>query len=128
MKLKNNVMKKIDEYNNALDLIKNWGIRKLAYDRAKMVVFDYEANNDYLTFIELISSGYRFGNLDEKLLYYRVHGKNDSLVEVQKIQTTQHLPRIYKQTTKQTSRKPHWLKLKQTQTKPHKPPLPTLKF
>lgn len=51
-------------------------------DRDGLYRLEYEANNDYLTFIELISSGYRFGNLPEKLLYYRVHGNNDSLVQV----------------------------------------------
>ena len=50
--------------------------------RKNLYRLEYEANNDYLTFIELISKGYRFGNLPDKLLYYRMHGKNDSLVQV----------------------------------------------
>jgi glycosyltransferase involved in cell wall biosynthesis len=58
-------------------------VRKSALNgRKNLYRLEYEANNDYLTFIELISQGYRFGNLAEKLLYYRVHGMNDSLVEV----------------------------------------------
>lgn len=56
--------------------------RKALNGRKNLYRLEYEANNDYLTFIELISKGYRFGNLPEKLLYYRMHGKNDSLVQV----------------------------------------------
>jgi len=58
-------------------------VRKAALNgRKNLYRIEYGANNDYLTFIELISKGYRFANLNEKLLYYRVHGKNDSLVQV----------------------------------------------
>lgn len=39
----------------------------------------YSANNDLLTFFELMQYG-RFANLSEKLIYYRIHEKNDSLV------------------------------------------------
>ena len=42
----------------------------------------YQANNDYLTFFSMISSGVKFANLPEKLLFYRFHGKNDSLTRV----------------------------------------------
>lgn len=58
-------------------------VRRAALNgRKDLYRLEYQANNDYLTFIELIAKGYRFGNLPEKLLYYRMHGKNDSLVQV----------------------------------------------
>lgn len=38
----------------------------------------YNANNDLLTFFELLNYG-KFANLGQKLLYYRIHGHNDSL-------------------------------------------------
>lgn len=43
---------------------------------------DYKANNDYLTFYTLICNGAIFTNLSEKLLYYRIHGKNDTFKNV----------------------------------------------
>ena len=43
-----------------------------------------DANNDYLTFFKMISSGHRFANLEEKLVHYRIHGKNDSLTHTKK--------------------------------------------
>lgn len=43
----------------------------------------YCANNDLLTFFELLNYG-KFANLEEKLIYYRIHGQNDSLVEPKK--------------------------------------------
>ena len=49
--------------------------------RKQLYQIKYSANNDYLTFFELINSG-TFANLKEKLLYYRVHGKNDSLTHL----------------------------------------------
>lgn len=42
----------------------------------------YNANNDYLTFFTLICSGAKFANLNDKLLYYRIHGKNDTFVHM----------------------------------------------
>lgn len=39
----------------------------------------FNANNDLLTFFELLNCG-KFANLPEKLLFYRIHGKNDSLI------------------------------------------------
>lgn len=42
----------------------------------------YNANNDYLTFFTLICSGAKFANLKDKLLYYRIHGKNDTFVNM----------------------------------------------
>lgn len=45
---------------------------------------DMPSNNDYLTFFNLITSGKQFANLEEPLLKYRIHGKNDSLSRVKK--------------------------------------------
>lgn len=42
----------------------------------------YSANNDYLTFFTLLCRGAIFVNLPEKLLYYRIHGKNDTFVNM----------------------------------------------
>lgn len=42
----------------------------------------YPANNDYLTFFSYINQGVEFANLSEPLLYYRMHGSNDSLNNV----------------------------------------------
>ena len=42
----------------------------------------FNANNDYLTFFTLICNGAVFANLPEKLLYYRIHGKNDTFVHM----------------------------------------------
>ncbi len=44
----------------------------------------YSANNDYLTFFTLICRGAIFVNLPEKLLYYRIHDKNDTFVHMKK--------------------------------------------
>lgn len=40
----------------------------------------YSANNDLLTFFELLNKG-KFANLASQLHYYRVHGANDSLTK-----------------------------------------------
>jgi glycosyltransferase involved in cell wall biosynthesis len=42
----------------------------------------FSANNDYYTFFGILCKGYKFINLDEKLLYYRIHGKNDTFVNM----------------------------------------------
>lgn len=42
----------------------------------------YTANNDYLTFFTLLCRGAVFANLPEKLLYYRIHGKNDTFINM----------------------------------------------
>ena len=44
----------------------------------------YSANNDYLTFFTLLCRGAIFANLEEKLLYYRIHGKNDTFIHMKK--------------------------------------------
>jgi len=41
-------------------------------------------NNDYLTFFGYLTDGKIFRNLGESLLYYRIHGKNDSLSGIKK--------------------------------------------
>lgn len=43
---------------------------------------NYSANNDYYTFFKLLCRGFIFVNLDEKLLYYRIHDKNDTFVNI----------------------------------------------
>lgn len=42
----------------------------------------YSANNDYYTFFKRICRGARFANLAEKLVFYRIHGKNDTFINV----------------------------------------------
>src|SRR3989344_865513 len=42
----------------------------------------YSANNDYYTFFKLLCKGYIFANLPEKLIYYRIHDKNDTFVNI----------------------------------------------
>lgn len=42
------------------------------------------SNNDYLTFFKLIMNGKRFANLPDKLLSYRLHGTNDSLLKLKR--------------------------------------------
>ena len=42
----------------------------------------YSANNDYYTFFKLLCKGYIFVNLPEKLIYYRIHDKNDTFVNI----------------------------------------------
>lgn len=56
-------------------------IRKSMLPKRKALYqIKYNANNDLLTFFELLSYG-KFANLSEKLLFYRIHGKNDSLTK-----------------------------------------------
>lgn len=54
--------------------------RSLLPKRNYLYKIKYNANNDLLTFFELLNYG-KFANLPEKLLYYRIHGGNDSLVD-----------------------------------------------
>ena len=42
----------------------------------------YNANNDYYTFFKLLCQGRKFVNLEDKLLFYRIHGKNDTFVHM----------------------------------------------
>lgn len=43
---------------------------------------NYSANNDYYTFFTLLCEGKRYANLPEKLLCYRIHGNNDTFVNM----------------------------------------------
>ena len=52
--------------------------RKSEVKRKKLYKIKHSANNDLLAFFEFLKTK-KFVNLKEKLLYYRVHGKNDSL-------------------------------------------------
>lgn len=68
----------------------------------------YSANNDYYTFFTLICKGYKFKNLQEKLMYYRIHETNDTFVHIKekffntvKIRLTMVLKYHYKITFKQ---------------------------
>lgn len=45
---------------------------------------NYSANNDYYTFFKLLCKGFKFVNLEEKLLYYRIHQRNDTFVHIRK--------------------------------------------
>ncbi|MCX7881571.1 MAG: glycosyltransferase [Patescibacteria group bacterium] len=38
----------------------------------------FSANNDYYIFFKMICQGYKFANLKDKLLFYRIHDKNDT--------------------------------------------------
>ena len=40
--------------------------------------------NEYYTFFKLMNLGKKFANLNEKLLYYRIHGKNDTFSQIKK--------------------------------------------
>lgn len=44
----------------------------------------YSANNDYYTFFKLVCKGYKFVNMDEKLLKYRIHNSNATFVNMKK--------------------------------------------
>ncbi len=68
---------------------------------------NYSANNDYYTFFKMICSGYIFVNLPDKLLYYRIHDKNDTFIDIKKkylntlkIRITMVLNKNYKPTIK----------------------------
>jgi glycosyltransferase involved in cell wall biosynthesis len=52
--------------------------RSLLPNKNKMYEMKWNINDDYYTFFRLLGLG-EFANLPEKLLYYRIHGKNLSL-------------------------------------------------
>jgi glycosyltransferase involved in cell wall biosynthesis len=54
-------------------------IRKSSISGEVLYKQSLPSNNDYLTFYTLIAGGKQFANLSDKLLSYRLHGKNDSL-------------------------------------------------
>lgn len=47
-------------------------------------IIKYSANNDYFTFFRLHCKGYRYVNLPDKLLYYRIHDTNDTFSNIRK--------------------------------------------
>jgi len=59
-------------------------IRREINEKKFEYVIEYSANNDYNTFFRLLCKGHFFANIPEKLLYYRIHGKNDTFVHVKK--------------------------------------------
>jgi glycosyltransferase involved in cell wall biosynthesis len=52
----------------------------------------YPCFNEYYTFFRLMTEGKRFANLPESLIYYRVHGKNDTLTHTKKKYLSATLP------------------------------------
>lgn len=56
-------------------------LRKKEVKRKNLYKIKYSANNDLLTFFEFLKDK-KFANLKDKLLYYRVHGKNDSFTNI----------------------------------------------
>lgn len=56
-------------------------LRKDEIKRKNLYQIKYSANNDLLTFFEFLKTK-KFVNLTDKLIYYRVHGKNDSLTSI----------------------------------------------
>jgi glycosyltransferase involved in cell wall biosynthesis len=59
-------------------------IRRMVGNQPFQYQIKYSANNDYYTFFSLLCSGAKFYNLSEKLLKYRIHGKNDTFVQMKK--------------------------------------------
>jgi len=53
-------------------------LRRKEIKRKNLYKIKYSANNDLLTFLGFLKNK-KFANLPDKLLYYRFHGKNDSL-------------------------------------------------
>ncbi len=56
-------------------------IRRDEVKRQNLYKIKYSANNDFLTFIEFLMKK-KIVNLDEELIYYRVHDKNDSYTDI----------------------------------------------
>jgi glycosyltransferase involved in cell wall biosynthesis len=56
--------------------------RKLKDGKPFRYQIKYSANNDYYTFFKLICQGYKFVNLEEKLVKYRVHNSNATFVDM----------------------------------------------
>ncbi len=54
-------------------------IRRSLLPRGELYTIQHSANNDLLTFFSLLRFG-KFANLPEKLIKYRIHGNNDSLI------------------------------------------------
>jgi len=58
--------------------------REHLIDKKRLYLLDNPTNNDYLTTMKKISNGARYHNLPEKLIYYRIHDRNDSLARVRR--------------------------------------------
>jgi len=58
--------------------------RKAKFAGPMLYLNDNPTNNDYLTSMKKISSGAKYYNLPDKLLYYRIHDRNDSLARVRR--------------------------------------------
>lgn len=56
--------------------------RKLNRKKNFQYEITYKSNNDYLTFFKLICENYKFTNIKEKLLLYRIHEKSDTFRNV----------------------------------------------
>ncbi|MEM4271433.1 MAG: hypothetical protein QXO70_05075, partial [Candidatus Pacearchaeota archaeon] len=56
--------------------------RRLISNKRFYYHIEYSANNDYHTFFKLICTGFKFANLEEKLIYYRIHNANDTFVNI----------------------------------------------
>lgn len=56
--------------------------RRLINGKRFFYQISYSANNDYHTFFKLICTGFRFANLKEKLIYYRIHSGNDTFINM----------------------------------------------
>ena len=56
--------------------------RKLKNGTPFSYVIKHSANNDYYTFFKLICQGYKFVNLEEKLVKYRIHNSNATFVDM----------------------------------------------
>lgn len=56
--------------------------RKLSSKKNFQYEITYKSNNDYLTFFKLICENYKFTNIKEKLLLYRIHEKSDTFRNV----------------------------------------------
>ncbi|OGH15115.1 MAG: hypothetical protein A3H50_00930 [Candidatus Levybacteria bacterium RIFCSPLOWO2_02_FULL_37_10] len=56
--------------------------RRLIDKKKFFYQISYSANNDYHTFFKLICTGFKFANLEEKLIYYRIHSGNDTFINI----------------------------------------------
>ena len=56
--------------------------RRLISGKKFFYQISYSANNDYHTFFKLICTGFKFANLEEKLIYYRIHSGNDTFINI----------------------------------------------
>jgi glycosyltransferase involved in cell wall biosynthesis len=59
-------------------------MRRIVNDKPFSYQIKYSANNDYYTFFKMLCRGHIFVNLPDKLLYYRIHDKNDTFVKIKR--------------------------------------------